>query len=371
MGFSDIEKNIHILHVVPGLGAGGMELAMARVITGLSGRDMVHSIACFKGDADISDRLPDETGIFCFHSRPNELQLPARLARLVRKIRPDVIHARNWGTWPDMAVGRLLAWPIVPFIYSFHGLGRAGYMPLRRTLASRILARMTTHLFTVSEQSKKMLVSRWGWPEGKTAVISNGVDTGRFKPVEFPRDTERFIVGTVGNLRTVKNHAIIIRTCAELVQRGIDLELRIAGQGRQRENLLALARERDFEDRLILAGRVEDVPQFLNRLDLFVLSSDSEQHPNALNEAMACGIASVSTRVGCAEELLDGGKLGRIIAPGDDKALIDAMAEIISDPGERKRTGQAAREHICKHYSMERMLKNYGEMYRRVSGRGK
>ena len=130
------EQPTHVLHVVPGLGPGGMELAMGRVIGRLTGNGMRHSVACLKGDAEIAARLPAETDIHCLHSRPNEPQLPARLGRLVRRVRPTVIHARNWGAWPDMAVGRLLAWPIVPMIFSFHGFGKAGYMPLRRRLAS-------------------------------------------------------------------------------------------------------------------------------------------------------------------------------------------------------------------------------------------
>jgi len=111
----DSAASVHVLHVVPGLGPGGMELAMGRVISLLTGDGMRHSIACLEGQPRIAGRLPSETGIHCFHSRPNEPQLPARLGQLVREIRPTVIHARNWGAWPDMAVGRLLAWPIVPW----------------------------------------------------------------------------------------------------------------------------------------------------------------------------------------------------------------------------------------------------------------
>ncbi len=73
---------IHVLHVVPGLGPGGMELAMAQVIRGLSGPDMRHSVACLKGEPEIADRLPPGTAIHCFDARPNEPQLPWRLAKL-------------------------------------------------------------------------------------------------------------------------------------------------------------------------------------------------------------------------------------------------------------------------------------------------
>ena len=358
---------VHVLHIVPGLSPGGMELVMAQLITGLTGNGMRHSVACLKGEPQISMHLPATTEVHCLHSRPNEPQLPARLAGLIRRTRPTVIHARNWGAWPDVAVGRFFAPPIVPLIFSFHGLGKAGYMPMRRRLASRALVRITTRLFTVSEQSKRMLVDRWGWPEHRVGVIPNGVDTERFHPLPAPRQTDRFVVGSVGNLRPVKNHALLIRACTAVARSGIDLELHIAGEGAEQDNLLALARSLGFADRLSLVGRIENVPGFLNQLDLFVLSSDSEQHPNALNEAMACGLASVATRVGCVEELLDGGQCGRIVPPGQLGAMVRAVLELASDVATRAKLGGLARRRVCKIYSLERMLTAYDRLYRETS----
>jgi len=242
-------------------------------------------------------------------------------------------------------------------------------MPLRRRMASWVLARMTTHLFTVSEQSKQLLVSHWGWPAERTNVISNGVDTQQFCPVDGPvrPDSGRIVVGTVGNLRPVKNQAMLVRACGQLARQGVDVELRIAGEGDERAGLLALAEAVGFADRLTLAGRVDDVPGFLRELNIFVLSSDSEQHPNALNEAMACGIASISTRVGCAAELLGEGRFGDVIEPGDESALIDALARSIADPARRNDLAAKGCRHVRENFSMERMAQAYKAMYERVS----
>jgi len=338
---------------------------MARVISGLTGDGMRHSIACLKGESEIVDRLPEETAIYCFHARPNEPQLPFRLARLVHKLRPDVIHARNWGAWPDMALGRLFAWPFVPMIFSFHGLGEAGYMPWRRRLASKILIHAMTHLFTVSRQSRDMLVKHWGWPAALTELIPNGVDTRRFFPCTGQRG-HRLVIGSVGNLRTVKNHALILRACARLVAENVDLEIRIAGEGDQRESLTRFAQSLELTDRLHLPGRVEDVPAFLNGLDIFILSSDSEQHPNALNEAMACGVASIATRVGCVEALLNDGRCGRIIESGDVDGLAMALRELAADEMLRRNFGEAGLKHVRAHYSLDVMLGRYRELYLRA-----
>ena len=355
-------SRLHVLHIVPGLLAGGMELAMARVISGLNSAEIKHSIACLKSEPEIIDKLPADVDIHLFYARPNEPQLPFRLARLIRKIRPDIIHARNWGAWPDVAVGRYLSWPPVPLIYSFHGLGVAGYMPWRRRAASKILVHMTNHLFTLSRQSRDYLVQNWGWPEDRTEIIPNGVDTNYFYPNHKPRGP-RFIIGSVGNLRSVKNHRLILEACKPLLGEGHDLEIRIAGEGDLMGTLTNLADALSLGDRVVLPGRVENIPEFLNELDLFVLSSDSEQHPNALNEAMACGIPSISTRVGCVEDLLDGGRCGTIVEPGDVEGLSAAIKSYLLDPDLRCSYGKFALEHVRKNYTFELMLDRYRKMY--------
>ncbi len=361
---------IYILHVVPGLGPGGMELAMARVINGLTDEaGFRHSIVCLKGEPEIANLLPPGTDIYCFNAKPNEPQLPFRLARLVQKIRPDVIHARNWGAWPDMWLGRLLAtWPPIPFIFSFHGLGKAGYMPWRRRAASKVMVHGTSRLFTVSRQSRDLMVTQWGWPRARTEVIPNGVDTVRFYPVPRSR-AEKLVIGSVGNLRTVKNHALILNACARLVNEGLDLEIRIAGEGDQRQPLMQLAEKLGLSYRFWLPGKVTEVPEFLNGLDIFVLSSDSEQHPNALNEAMACGVASIATRVGCVEDLLDKGRCGRIIEPGDVDTLVEAIRELATQDSLRKNFADAGLDQVRTAYCLDVMLKNYQDLYMRTAVR--
>ncbi|MBN2212129.1 MAG: glycosyltransferase family 4 protein [Sedimentisphaerales bacterium] len=357
----------HILHVTPGLGPGGMELAMARVIIGLTKDGWRHSIACLKEESHIADLLPKDTEIHLFHARPNELKLPFRLARLIRRIRPDVIHARNWGAWPDTVAARWLMRHKPPLLLSFHGLGKAGFMPLRRRLASKVLAWSATHLFTVSEASRQLMISQWHWPADKTSVIPNGLDMNLFCPAPQPPRNSRLIIGSVGNLRPVKNHTLIIRAAARLVRQGVDLEVRIAGEGEERPILENLARQLDFTDRIRLPGRVQNIPAFLHQLDIFILSSDSEQHPNALNEAMACALPCIATRVGSVAEMLDAGRCGVIIEPGDEAALAVAIDTLRRDAQQRRKFAQAARARACEKYSLGAMLTAYESLYRRLA----
>jgi glycosyltransferase involved in cell wall biosynthesis len=209
-------------------------------------------------------------------------------------------------------------------------------------------------------------MKKWGWPATRTVVIPNGVDTTRFFPDPRPR-SGRLIVGSVGNLRTVKNHALILKACAQLMQEGMELEIRIAGEGDQREPLHRLAEALGIADRLSLPGQIGDIPGFLNGLDIFVLSSDSEQHPNALNEAMACGVASIATRVGCVEDLLDNGRCGIIIEPGDMEGLAAAIRTLAQNEPLRKDFVDASLQQVRSAYSLEVMLERYRQLYMRAA----
>jgi glycosyltransferase involved in cell wall biosynthesis len=364
---TESNADIHILHVVPGLAPGGMELSLARVMVALRSGGMRHSIACLKGEAEIADRFPEETKIYCFHSRPNELQLPFRLGRLIRRIQPTLIHARNWGAWPDIALARFSCWPPIPLLFSFHGVGEAGYMPLRRRVASRVMVKLSTGLFTVSENTKHMLAARWGWPAQNVFVIPNGVDTTRFKPGEPNPRRPCVVVGNVGSLRPVKNQALLIRACAQLAAEGVELELRIAGAGPERTRLLQIAQSLNFSDRLTLCGHVSDIPEFLRDLDIFVLSSDSEAHPNALIEALACGVPCLSTRVGSTAEVLDEGRCGLLIEPGNIEDMAQALRTLMDNSDLQSRLRSAGPQRVCDKYSMERMTNSYAELYERLS----
>ena len=357
---------IHVLHVVSRLALGGMELGMQRVISGLRGPHMRHSVACLTGQPEPDSLFDPAVEIHYLRSRPNAIALPLRLRRLIRRIRPTVIHARNWGAWPDMAVARLGTWRPIPLIFSFYGLD--GPMPLRRKLAFRALARVTTCLFTVSEASRRMLVADAGWPERRVEVIPDGIDTHRFRPGRR-RLRKRLVVGTAGSLKPLKNHPMLIRACADLSAGGTDVELRIAGEGPERPRLAQCAERLGFAGRLRLAGYVSDMPAFLRGLDVFALPSDFEQLPNALLEAMACGLPCVATRVGGAGEILDDGRCGLLVEPKDSGAMAGAIARLSRDQSLRRRLGKAACEQVCRKYSLERMLAAHEDLYRRLSMR--
>ena len=287
---------IHILHVLPTLGVGGMELALARVIKGLSSEQFRHSIVCLKGEPELSEYLTDDVNIYSMHAKPNEPALILRLLRTLRKIRPDLIHARNWSAWPEVTLARMLYNYSIPVVFSFHGFDAAGRVPFRRRLISKILSMVTDQIFTVAEVSRTIMANSLGINAARISVIPNGIETGKFYPVKTGKEHQgTMVIGSVGNLTPVKNHVLLVEACSELVRRGFNIKITIAGTGPEKEKIIALAESLGIRRCIELQGYVKDIPGFLNQLDIFVLSSLSEAHPNALLEAMACGLPKIRT----------------------------------------------------------------------------
>ncbi|MDQ2696936.1 MAG: glycosyltransferase family 4 protein [Pseudomonadota bacterium] len=363
------DQPLHVLHVVPTLRVGGMELALSRIVNGLAGRGITGSVVCLTGEPAIRDRFDAHVQVHCMHARPNEWGLPWRLRALLRRLRPQVIHARNWGAWPDIALARLSLYPPIPLIFSFHGLAGSGPMPWRQRLAYRLLARMTTRVFTVSQASRQFLVNHVGLPGAALDVIPNGVDTVRFRPAAGRVPGAMPVIGTVGSLAPVKNQALLIRAVGGLLARGLDVRLDIAGEGPEKTRLDELAHSLGIARRLRLLGHVADVPAFMNSLDIFVLPSDSEAHPNALLEAMACALPCVGTRVGGVPEVLGSCPSSLLIDAGDQAGLTAALAELVADPARRAALGRAGRECILRHYSMAQMMDAYAALYASLAGR--
>lgn len=345
-----------------------MELAMHRIIKGLDSEAMRHSVVCLKGDSSIQDRFGHKVQIFCMHAENRALTLPFRLWQLLRHLRPTIIHARNWSAWPDVALARLWLGRSIPLIFSFHGFDRVGSVPLRRRVLSWGLAKITDHMFTVSEAARQFMVDHLWLPAQRIGIISNGVDTDRFMPrLANKTNGSQLVVGTVGNLTPVKNQTFLIEACAILIGRGMELEVRVAGEGSERKNLTNLARTLGIQKNVHLLGHIDDIPEFLRQLDIFVLPSASEAHPNALLEAMASGLPCIATRVGGNEEVLDGGGVGYLVKNGNTGDLADAMARLGQDAGLRQNIGHAARDWVCRKYSLKRMIEAYDVMYRSVS----
>lgn len=354
---------VHVLHVVRTLGdGGGMEKNLYRIVVALNERGIRSTILLLSDNTDVID-FEEHAPVDRITAAAKDRRIIIDIRNYLDRVRPDVIHARNWGAWPDVAMARLGCFPRPPLVFSFHGL-ESTRVPLKRKLAFQAMAKLTTKVCAVSDAARRFLVDEYGL-KPPIGVLHNGVDTARFEPPPFV-DRKRFVIGGMGRLyhTNVKNFPLLIRAGARVRDVGFDVEVRIAGHGPDHIALRALAEELDMGARVHFPGHIADVPSFLADLDVFVLSSDTEAMPNALLEAMAMARPCVATAVGGVVEILEGTDAGVLVPKGDEVAMADAIATLLGDATRRRALGARARRRVQTHFSTEAMFDRYEQLYR-------
>lgn len=363
--------SLTIAHVLSSLHVGGGErvaLLLAKRQLELGHRVLVASL-----EADRGGTLgPEFEAVGATLERiPKKLsggdpKLWLALGRWLRDVGAEVVHTHN--VLPQVYAappGRLLGARVVHTEHGRH-LGNERSRRLRQITAAGV------HRFVaVSEATAAFVREQHFVPGAKIDVILNGTDVRGFARDEEQRAARRaswganddtLVVGTVGRMATVKNHALLLRALGPLL--GERCRLVIAGDGEEREATEALVEELGIGDHVQLLGTVGDVPAVMSGLDLFVLSSDSEGLPMVLVEAMSASLPIVSTAVGGIPKVVREGETGRLVPPGDVEALRDAIAELAGDEEARRRYGERGRQIADEAYSARRMTDEYLAAYR-------
>jgi glycosyltransferase involved in cell wall biosynthesis len=237
----------------------------------------------------------------------------------------------------------------------------------------RITYAWADRVFSVSQELKTYYCRELGWGSSKFEVIPNGVDVRRFRHNEQLRGRVRarlgveeksLVVGSVGRLDPVKDHATLLSAADMALAQGMDLHLVIVGDGTERAGLQAYAaRKPNLAQRTHFAGDVRNVEEWLNGFDIFVLPSLSEGMSNTLLEAMAVGIAPIATAVGGNCEVVEDGYSGLLVPPGDIEKSCECLMRLGAQDSWRRWLGENARQRVTTQYSLERMLQRYTDLY--------
>ncbi len=244
---------------------------------------------------------------------------------------------------------------------------------ISNNLPTRWLYRHATrHIVTTGEGLRMQLVRENGLPPERVTSIPTGIDTARFVPgakETARRQTGlppgRRLIGIVATLRSWKGHRYLIEAVRRLPD---DVGLVIVGDGPQRRNIESRIREMGINDRAWLAGNQDDVLPWLQSLDVFALPSyANEGVPQALVQAMLCGLPCVTTAVGSIGEIARDGATAIIIRAEDPADLQRGLERALGDAELCKRLGTAAREYCAANLSVEIMLDRMERVFRRVA----
>jgi L-malate glycosyltransferase len=299
---------------------------------------------------------------------------PTRLWRLSRYLRRfDLVLTYNWGAFDAVMANHLFGG--APLIHHEDGFNEDEAVALksRRNLYRRFGLRGALRLVVPSRRLERIALRAWGQTPVRVVRIANGVPVARFAhPPEpdalpgFERQPGEIVVGTVAGLRAVKNLPRLVRAFSRMRNRVARLV--IVGEGPESERIAAEARAAGVAARLLMPGFLADPARWIGHFDIFALSSDSEQFPISLVEAMAAGLPAVATAVGDVPHMIAEDNRPLIVDPSDEAAFAAALDSLADQPNLRRAIGGANREKATAEYDEKKMIAAYARLYGEAIG---
>lgn len=366
-----------VLHVIGGVGPGGAETLMARLVTRAS--NVEHEVICLGGRDWYSDTL-EEHGITVHYLGMSRLSaVPSGLSRVARLVRSSGANVvQGWMYRSNILASLAARRAGLPSVWSIHcaSLEPLGLSARLWAYASGTLAGTVPAAVINCSRRSIAMHERLGFGRANVVCIPNGYDPSVFHPDDDRRVRTRtalsvkdgdFVIGTVSRWHPEKDIPNLIGAVADLKRRGIRTRCLLVGHRLDPSNvaLMSAIRDADVEQEMVPLGRRGDVPDLLRAIDLLVLPSRSESFPNVVPEAMLSGTPCVVTDVGDAATIV--GDTGWVAPPRDPEALASAIADA-RDAFERDRPswqqrGRAARERIERNYTLDLMARRYQEVW--------
>lgn len=366
-------------HVITDLEVAGAEIMLYKLVTYMDRARFQNSVVSLTTLGPVGERLrAREIPVVALGMRRGhlvDLRAVWRLTRFLQETRTDIVQ--TWMYHADLTglvAGRLAAVPYVVW-----NIRRAAPEFQNRRLTRWIvsllnapLSYLPTAIIVNSEAGRRAHV-QLGYRPGKLTVIPNGFDLERFRPRPELRGRlrtalklpgEAFVIGMVANWRSIKGHGVFLRAATRFAAAYPSAYFVLVGamlNGYPAHTVDALL-QGSLGQQVRLLGLRDDVPELLQTFDVFSSCSFGEGFPNAVGEAMACGVPCVVTDVGDSATIV--GDTGVVVPPGDPTAVADAWETLFAmGPEERRRLGEAARLRIARHYEIRDVARLFEQLY--------
>ena len=369
-------RPITVCHPVWTLESGGLERQLLQIVGGMSDEQFRHLIIV-RGTGPLPVDLPDHIECRRQEGPQRDLMWSRRLGSILFDEQVDILHLRGLAMLTDGVLAAQFAGR-VRTVMSFHGFEtsppRIG--PIKRRVLRWAIARCDER-WAVSGRAAEGLAQELNMEPEEFDVLPNGVDATRFTP---PRDRgevrrrlglplDRRIVLNVGNLKPIKGHDILLEAMGRMNGAAENTTLVVVGHDYRNGELQEWAAARLPHCDIRFVGRQDDVLPWYQAADLFVLPSHGEGLPNALLEAMACGLPVIATEVGGNSDVVLHGRTGLLIQPDCPQQLADVVTALLADDARRAAWGESARRHVERCFNITQTRGTYEERYIALAGR--
>jgi glycosyltransferase involved in cell wall biosynthesis len=375
-------KPIRIVHLITDFRPAGAQMMLYKLLSRTDREIFQPEALSLTGPGPVGERIKDlgipTSHVGMKHGVPNPLAI-ARLARILRKNPPDLLQ--TWMYHADLAGGmaaRLsrrrfpVVWGIRNSTLDPQGSKKGTLWTAR--MCGRLARWLPDKIVSCSAVAAEVHLD-WGYDAERMTVIPNGFDLELFRPEPAVRQSIRGeleidpsvpVIGTAARFDPQKDFRTLISAAGLLLNRNPDVQFVFCGRGVSKDNtqLREWIAKTPSPGNFHLAGAREDMPSFMNALDIYTSSSAfGEAFPNTVGEAMACGAPCVVTDVGDSAKIV--GDTGRVVPPRNPQALAGAWTELLSlTPEALKHLGEKARDRIEDNYEIHTITKRFEEFYK-------
>jgi glycosyltransferase involved in cell wall biosynthesis len=367
---------MNVCHLISGDLWAGAEVQTFTLLESLAGEGNINLSVIVLNEGTLADKLKRRNidTIVIDETKNDFVQIHNKLKSLLIDKSPDILHTHRYKE--NILGARLKKRCRIKFLcQTVHGLTESftGSRRLKMDFYSRLNQYYTKRYFdriiAVSEDIKGQLAEYYN-PD-KIEVIHNSVDLEKIKPVgrrkeireEFGIDDDTIVIGSAGRMVPVKGYEILLESARILLEDRNDVYFLLAGDGPQKNELEKLAENLKITDRFKFVGFRDDIYDFLDSLDIFVMTSHHEGIPIILLEAMALEKPIVATSVGGIPEIVDNGLSGLLVSPGNPNKLTVAYNEIISNHKLRKKIEMQSKITINERFTGKIQIQKILRLY--------
>lgn len=356
---------LHFFHVFPTFDAGGLEVRAVQLMEAM-GRGVRHSVVSLDGRTGALTKVSPSVRLELVQGprARHPLGMAMSMADALRAARPDLVLTYNWGAIESIIGARLAR--VDHIVHHEDGFGpeESAALLTRRVYLRRCLLPAVRAVVVPSKRLERMALEVWRQPAERVYYLANGVDVAHFHGAAHgPREGADVVIGHVGRFRPEKNQQGLIRAFAQSELLRTRARLLFVGDGPELAAAQALAAALGVADRVRFAGVHRDPAPLYREMDVFALSSTTEQMPLSVLEAMATGLPVVSTRVGDVADMISEPNRALVVPLGSDEALGHALGELVRDPEQRRTIGAANRAHVEHTFPLDQSLRKRIDLY--------
>lgn len=366
-----------IMHITTSLNVGGLETFLLELLR-LTNRECFSPYVCTMTSGGQLVGEFEELGIpiSVLSQRAGlDYAMPFRMASLLRRQQIDLVHTHNVSPWLYGLIAAKMA-RVHHLVHTEH----SNVPELQKKLyrVEKFLSYGTDFIIADSTVVNVHLIKAQGIAPERVKTIYNGIDEqkygGRSKRAktrsELGIGPEENVIGTVGRLVPIKNHAGLLKAFSKVQREFCNVKLLIVGDGELRASLESQAQILELDHRVLFLGSRRDVPRLLQAMDVFVLSSFSEGLPISLLEAMASGLPIVATDVGGNREVIGDDEAGVLVPADSDEHLAAGIRMFLARPELRREKGCAAQQRVRERFSLRKTVRRYEEIYHNLFSGG-